>query len=197
MAEIPWPAAAKIRNVPLHIIYPGQLAPRSPFTGTRQVLNRGYGIWAGSVEIELKHSSAEAAAEAGSIESFLAALKGEENFTRIPVHRPTISEPSAPVRAVVANPDGTISFTLGVAPTESRGYVAGAVVSVGKRMFMLRELGAGGIVTLDPQMPLPVGSVLRPVTAVRAHRPQNSSGRPARHSPSLRGPWTLEWEEDV
>ena len=196
MAEIPFPSVAKIRSIPLHVILPGQLIQRSIFTGTRQVLNRGFGIWSGTVEIELKHSATEAAREAGEIESFLNALKGGENFTRIPVHRPTISAASGAIDAIINNPDGTISFTLAVAPTAAQGFRAGAVVSVGKRMFMLRSLGIGGTITLDPQMPLPIGTVLEPVTTVRAHRPEGSRN-PGRHTPSLRGPWSFAWEEDI
>ena len=196
MAEIPFPAEAKIKRIPLSVIHPGQLVQRSIFTGSRQVLNRSYGIFAGTVEIEVKHSSLEASREAGRIESFLNALKGAENFTRIPVHRPTISGPSGAVTAIINNPDGTISFTLAVAPTAAQGFRAGAVVRVGTRMFMLRELGAGGTVTLDPQMPLPIGTVLQPTAIVRAHRPDNRI-QAGVYTPSLRGPWTLEWEEDI
>ena len=196
MAEIPFPSVAKIRRVPMSIIHPDQLVQRSIFTGTRQVLNRGYGIFAGTVEIELKHSSPATDIEAGEIESFLNALEGEENFVRLPVHRPTISAPSAAISSVINSVDGTISFTLAVAPMAADGFRAGAVVSVGKRMFMLRPLGPGGIVTLDPQVPLPLGSVLQPTTTVRAHRARNSRN-PSLRTPSLWGPWSLEWEEDI
>ena len=196
MAEIPFPSVAKIKSLPLHVIHPDQLIQRSIFTGTRQVLNRSYGIFAGTVEIELKHSSDVTDREAGEIESFLNALKGSENFTRLPVHRPTIDAPSAAISSIITGADGTISFSLAIAPTAAQGFRAGAVVTVGKRMFMLRPLRQGGVVTLDPQIPLPLGSVLQPTTTVRAHRPADSR-TPSRRTPSLWGPWSFEWEEDI
>ena len=51
MAEVPFPSGAEIAALHIEPWIPGQLALASPFTGSIQVLNRGYASWRGTMEI--------------------------------------------------------------------------------------------------------------------------------------------------
>jgi len=87
MTVLQWPAEARIKSNDLSLIYPGQVALQSPYTGERQVINRSPGLWSGTVRImEVSYRNAAAIR---AVESMLAQLRGQENIIEIPLNRGT------------------------------------------------------------------------------------------------------------
>lgn len=96
---IDWPEGAKITSQTLEFVQPGQVSHLSPYTAESQVLNRGPGLWAGTVSIQDKSYSDRRGARL--VEAFLASLNGQSNVFRMPLHRDTFAiegaAPSDPV----------------------------------------------------------------------------------------------------
>lgn len=89
MTVLQWPAEARIKSNDLSLVYPGQIALQSPYTGQRQVINRSPGLWAGTVRI--MEVSYRDKASIRAIESMLAQLRGQENVIEIPLNRGTFA----------------------------------------------------------------------------------------------------------
>ena len=67
--------------------YPGQRVLRSAFSGARQVINTAHGRWRGTVQLALQDDAGEEVAE--RVEAFFSSLESEENWTRLPLNRPS------------------------------------------------------------------------------------------------------------
>ncbi len=186
MAEVAFPSEIELTAMTIEPWFPGQVALRSPFTGFVQVLNRGYPSWRGVADI-----SPAAAADVGKvIEAFLASLKGQENWTDLPLNRPTIaSGTTSTVASIVNNTDGTVSHTLAA----DVGAVAGDWLTSGTRVFTVRAV-SGLTLTLDPQLALAVGDTISAATTIRARARAPDVG-PTRRTPNQWGPWRFTWEE--
>jgi len=85
MAEVPFPyAQAQVTALEMVPKLPAQIAHESPFTGQVQVLSRGYGFFAGRMEIARTREEAKGLA----IEAFFTSLQGWK-----PLHRGLYSAP--------------------------------------------------------------------------------------------------------
>ena len=190
MAEVSFPSGAAITAMHVEPWLPGQIALASPFTGTVQVLDRGYASWRGAADIAVVDEDGDAKA----VEAFLASLEGQANFTLLPLNRPTVgASDSATVSAIVNAADGTISHQLSDALT----VAAGDWLANGTRVYAVRTVAAvGQELTLDPQVPLEIGSAIGEALTIRAMR-QAVRARPMRRTPDFWGPWRLDWQEAV
>ena len=182
MAEVHLPAGSIVSAMHIEPWHPGQIVLVSPFTGSAQVLNRGYASWRGSAEFAPRHRADTEVAQ--SLEAFFASLGGAANWVALPLIRPTIERGNrATVSAVVSATDGLLTHRLS-RPLEGlrRGHWLEAQ-SAAPRIFIVRSLVRASV-TLDPQLPLAVGTTLGPATRIRA-RARGRGGRAA--SPRHRG----------
>ena len=190
MAEVDFPSAAGLASFAIEPWVPGQIVLRSPFTGSIQILNRGYASWRGAAEIAPEDATGETTAKA--IEAFLASLEGQENWTALPLDRPTVAAGTTGTVETIANAlDGTISHRL----VSSITVAIGDWLVSGTRCYLVRDVDSqGDELTLDPQIPLAVGDTLGPATTIRA-RAQQTRSRPMRRTRDFWGPWRFDWEE--
>ena len=192
MAEVTFPAGAEITAMHIEPWYPGQIALQSPFTGSVQVLSRGYGSWRGTVEFAGKGNFGRELAQA--MEAFFASLMGQGNWCALPLFRPSFAAAAtAKVKAVVNENDGTIRHELKTALPAKAGHWLAA----GDRRYTVRAINAAQTeITLDPQIPLAVDTVLQLATDIRA-RAQSARMQPTRRISDFWGPWRWDWQENV
>ncbi len=191
MATLVFPANASQTAMPIEPWMPGQVSLQSPFTGTVQVLDRGYASWRGTIEIAIVDVEGEAVGK--GVEAFLSSLEGQGNIALIPLNRPTIAVgASTTIAAIVDGADGTLSLQLSSTITTE----VGEWLASGNRRYIVRAVNAAGDeVTLDPQMPIGVGSALTRATDIRIRAQPGS--RTMRRSANYWGPWRLDWQEAV
>ena len=192
MAEAAFPSGAEITAMHIEPWHPGQIALESPFTGSVQVLNRGYGSWRGTAEFADKGNFGRELAQ--SMEAFFASLMGQGNWCALPLWRPTVGAgDTAAVSTVVNAADGTVRHNLAAAlPAEVGRWLAS-----GTRVYMVRAISASKRqITLDPQIPLAVGTAIGRATIIRA-RAQSARTPPMRRTSDFWGPWRLDWQEAV
>ena len=188
MGRIIFPAAEAGINVAApQPYYPGQINLRSAITGSVQTLNRGYGSWRGIAAISLLGYYDEARAK--KIESFFAALEGQQNYTDIPLQRPTPSAGSATVTAINVDSEGKLLHTLNT----SLAVETGDWLSSSGRVFIVREVN-GQVLVLDPQRPLGSNATISPAPTIRVKNDADIIP-PTRRTYDNWGPWTFNWVE--
>ena len=192
MAQVLLPAGALITSMYIEPFQPGQIVLESLFTGSVQVLNRGYASWRGAAEFAIQDHQGESLAQ--EMESFFSSLGGQANWVSLPINRPTVAAGiNATISAVVTNTDGTLAHNMSAALT---GLRIGHWLSVqdSDRVFMVRAF-SGVSVTLDPQIPLTVGTEITRAVNVRA-RSQTGSQSLYR-TLDFWGPWRFDWQEGI
>ena len=190
MAEVTFPSGAEITAMHVEPWLPGQLVLQSPFTGSVQVLDRGYASWRGSVEIAVLDDEGEDTAQA--IEAFFASLMGQGNWCALPLNRASVSaSDTATVSAIINASDGTVKHELANAlPAEVGHWLA-----IRDRRFTVRAINATQTeITLDPQVPLTLGDTLGQAMTIRV-RSQSVRSQPMRRTPDWWGPWRFDWQE--
>ena len=180
-------------SVALQLVHESQISLRSPWTGDRQVLNRGYAHWAGSAEFGGSSLNNDEWLE---IESFLSSLDGVANWFQLPHYRPR-----APIDGLIVTRSERVSDTDDTIQHVLSGNVnavkPGQMVSSGVRSFKIRSgamQGSNMSVVLDPQIPLTVNSVVNGSNAIRVSASEGS-GPLMRLFKETAGPWTMSWRE--
>ena len=193
MAQVSFDAdlRALITSVSMQLVHESQVVLRSPWTGDRQVLNRGYPHWAGTVDFG---GQPVEGALWRRLEAFFASLDGAGNFFELPHYRPLM--------ALETRVQGTRMARERI-ETLTRSNVSalpGQAVRAGNRLFRIRTVGQR-LLVLDPQVPLPPDTILRAAnsTSGAASTVRAAAAEPAgplmRRLKSTAGPWTLAWRE--
>ena len=192
MAEIAFPASAKIIALDIEPVSPGQLVHRSLFSGSVQVLDRGHATWQGMASLGARGNADETDGKA--IEAFLAALAGQKNWTALPLNRPTIAVgTSATVASLVNATDGSVHHNISAAI----GVEPGDWLASGSRVYVVRATANAGVqLTLDPQVPLAIGDSLGTAPTIRA-RARTATPPRTRRTPDFWGPWRFDWAEAI
>ena len=81
--QIQFPDDVKVEAITLGLEYPGQESLVSIYTGTRQVINRNTGFWAGSMSIFPYENFAGGRISVAVMEAFIANLYGQNNWWQL------------------------------------------------------------------------------------------------------------------
>ena len=207
MANIRFPDVS-IMDSRLWSVYPGQKPHLSPYTGGYQVARRSGGHWRGVLLFGFLGASLEDQEELRKIESFLARLEGMVNTTDAPIFRPSGGNMAS---GRVLTFFGGLSDSGGrVAKLVSKNNIGmerlkeGDYVRIGNRLHILGSPMRGKKTRMEisvwPRMdPVPaIGTVVvwEDVT-VRCRVANLSVLGGAEVTPEWKGPWEMEWVEEV
>lgn len=180
------PAAAQVTHNEHHLNYESQIAIGPGAWDERiDVLNRGYPVWEGVLEILRTDDEALALA----IEAWLSAFEGRANWSWLPTHRP-----KAPAQMTVSGTgtgtDGALYHTVSSVSGE---LATGQRLRAGRKMYSVRTVDrARSRLVLDPQRP--VSGTLEPAASVAA-RLIEAEHPPMPRGARIWGPWSLAWRE--
>ncbi|MCY3981271.1 MAG: hypothetical protein OXF51_05775 [Alphaproteobacteria bacterium] len=189
---LPEALANRIEAIDIHLEHPSQLAINSPWTGSRQILDRGYPRWAGSCQIypaDIPFSQTEWL----EIEAFFDALNGAGNTFAVPHMRTPATVPAnVTARSSTVSDAGNLVHRLSAALTNP---APGQMLQAGERTYRLRAVD-GRDVILDPQRPLQRGAVIAASTTLLARAARLDGVVSFRSFPNAAaGPWTLDFVE--
>ena len=189
MAQIAPPTTLHVLHNEHHLDYASQVAiGPGDWNGRIDILNRGYPVWAGVLEI-MRTDDAQAAAE---IEAFLSAFEGRANWAWLPHPRATTGAMNLTVASAATGADGTLRHRVNAVPGDLR---TGMRLGHGGKMYSIRAIDrAGRSLALDPQRPIAAGETLDPSTHVAA-RLIETEHPPMSRAARVWGPWTLAWRE--
>ena len=181
----------RFSQVNLELTWPGQISLVSPYTGTSQILNRGYQIWTGSIAIPLVPAAEVELIQ--QIEAFLNSFAGQENFADLKIHRPVIPDNS---RTVTSQ---DVDTSTGVITTRFSANLRGKVgdyLTIENRLFQIIALdeNAARNAVLVPQRPINDAANVDQGLTIRA-RMVSSNAPTLSSSPDWSGPWTINFQE--
>lgn len=195
--NLPTNLANRIMRVDLQLAHDSQLALQSAWTGSIQILERGYAHWTGSITI------APAEARTGSqsddwlpIEAFLSSLNGVVNSFECPHWRPAADMPSNSMVRFSSAVNGILKHQVN---TDLDDVSIGSMVRAGNRTYRIRAIDGdrtnrSRMITLDPQRPIAVDTVLTGTTTILVVSDQ-TSGVNMSLDAMRAGPWSLSFRE--
>ena len=187
--EVALPAGVTFESTALGLIWPGQVAHASPFTGETQVLNRAAGIWRGTSRIPVAMDDAARRA----VERFLASMDGRANWVELPINRPTMATADRPtISSSASSAAGLVTVFAGTDPA----YNPGDYLRVGPRLALVDARTAARRYILRPQAVFATGGVVSPGLTVRARR-ASAAEVLSPGSPDFYGPWVFDWIEAI
>ena len=185
--SIPLEAIESIVGVESHLVHDAQIELTSPWTNTRQVLDRGYPRWEGTLALE----AADDEATGRIIEAWVNSFHGLGNFCEIPLMRPTAQGFAVDVASSQIDPAGHLSHVVDADPI---GLEVGMRVRSGVYVFSVRSIDARTLI-LDPQRPLAAAATIGPASTVRAFALASTAAVQPR-SGDFWGPWAFNWREE-
>jgi len=153
VANILWPDV-QIATLDLSLRYPGQTVHESIYTGDRQVIARGIGVWEGTLSWP-QLGRVDNATEIRAIETFLHQLSGAANTFDIPLPAgqedrfdlvPN-ADPDAYMTILTATPTGD---QLLARFNRQDGLLLGDYVTIDNKLFQCTSLHGGTNVNLTP-----------------------------------------------
>ena len=192
----------------LWLVHPGQKPHVSPYTGGYQVARRSGGHWRGVLVFGFLGASLEDQKTLRKIESFAARLEGMVNTTDAPIFRPSGGNVASGLVCTFngerASSGGGIAKLLWSKHVEKGRLKGGDYVRIGNRLHILlldmqaRRTNAEIVVRprIDPLPPIGTPVVWEDVT-VRCRVANLSVWGGAEVTPEWKGPWEMEWVEEV
>ena len=189
---MPTEFSSRIEAVTFQVSYSSQVELRSPWTGTSQVLDRGFPVWIGTCRVaRIGGADPGSAADRLAIEAFLSSFEGVGNWFELPHHRGTLE---AGVSAVVNSSALTADVLVHTLAASLTDAVVGTRVRSGNYLYSIRDIRVGNQYVLDPQRPIAVGESIGASDTIRVtSSTQQSPVMP--DSLDAAGPWTLSFRE--
>ena len=151
MANISFPAAG-LMSMDISLEWPGQSIHESLYTGDRQVITRGVGMWTGRVIWDVRSRTTQDA-EIRQINAFLHQLEGAANTFDVPL----------PDSQSDRYPDGTeltvsafvrTGSTMRLTCNQQEGLAAGDYIVIDNFLFQLVTSLIGGSMLVSPYRPI-------------------------------------------
>lgn len=199
MATIAFPTVGMM-SVDISLDWPSQSNFLSIYTGDRQVITRGVGLWTGQIMWDARGRT-DGDADIRSIEVFLHQLEGAANDFDIPmpVDQSSRLAENTDLRVTAMLRTGS---TMRLSCNQQEGLNAGDYITIENRLFQLTSNLSGGVMQVTPYRPIDVtvaddaGTVIGAAVewaapTMRARRTESSAVNNFRDR-DWAGPWTLQ-----
>lgn len=185
MAQVDWPAAARIEGLSLDPSRPNRIEHEA-ISGDGIKLNPSDPRWTGKVRIGVLESGTAGAA---AVEAFLARLGDGGNHAEIPLGSRASAFSATTVSSAAA---GTLTLAAVPAGLAVNGYVRS-----GRRLFIVTSLAAAAReITVWPRGLIAASAEIAQAASVRARMAKPPSDFP-REASGFAGPWHFDWTEAV
>jgi len=153
MANITFPTASTM-SVDISLEWPSQSHFLSIYTGDRQIISRGVGLWTGQIVWALRGRT-DGAADIRSIEAFLIQLDGAANTFDVPmpVDQSDRFTRGTDLRCTAVTRTGS---TMRLTCNRQSGLLTGDFITIENRLFQLASDLAGGEMLVSPYRPIDV-----------------------------------------
>lgn len=192
MANVAFPTAP-LSRCDISLTWPGQVIHTGIYTNERQVLERGVGVWQGSIMWDVRSRSNQDAEIVG-IETFLHQLGGAANTFDVPIPRDQSSR-FAEGTIVRVNAMLRTGSTMRLTLDANTGLQLGDFINISNMLFQCVSGHVGGVVQVSPYRPLDIPTAGLGIDwsnpTLRARRTSADSVANPRDL-DWAGPWTLD-----
>ena len=208
MANIAFPNVS-LESIDFALDYPGQTVHASIYTGARQVIDRGIGVWEGSFTWPAL-GRADAPDDIAAIETFLNQLSGAANTFDIPLpvnqaDRFNLSPAANPETYLTISSNAPAGAQALVQLNRADGLRIGDYITIDNKLFQFTSPLARQRANIVPYRRLPttheVTTTIHPTLPVIWAQPylraRRTSSEPVSNNKDIdwAGPWTVEFTQ--